>query len=73
MACCLKEDDAKRLADKKTKGDKEEESNRMNLNPTVKKLIKGKLKYSNGDEYRVMQKKSFLETKAPREVRIVAL
>jgi len=40
MACCLKEDDAKRLAEKKTKGDKDEESNKMNLNPTVKKLIK---------------------------------
>ena len=51
MACCLKEDDAKRLAEKKTKGDKDEESNKMNLNPTVKKLIKGKSKFSNGDEW----------------------
>jgi len=40
MACCLKESEANRLCDAKTKGDKDVAVSQMGLNPSLQKLLK---------------------------------
>ena len=42
MACCLKEEEARRLTEKKSKSDKDAETNLLDLIPFLKKLVSGR-------------------------------